>query len=217
MAQDTGIPTESSDGGQPRGARRQLQILEAALRVIAERGVAGLTFRAVAEDAGVGLGVVTYHFPNRRALLGGALRLHLDQMRERGDTFETLARGMPADARSAVDAQTDAIVQFLRTLARDDRASVVTSHELALEMTRDAQLTRDADAAFDAHRRNTATLVARTTGTEGSEEDAAIASAVFDQLILGWIARPGDHAYEARVRRIVRRVVERILRVSSGP
>lgn len=190
-------------------------MLEAALRVIAARGVAGLTFRAVAEEAGVGLGVVTYYFPNRRALMGAAFRLHLDQVRERGGAFEALAGPAWQDGSLPLDALVDAIVAFLEAMAREDRASVIASHELALEMTRDAELTREVDAAVDLHHRDTADLVARATGAEAPDEDAAIVSAVFDQLTLGWVARPDDDAYAARVRRIVRRVVERIL-VPSG-
>lgn len=185
--------------------------------MIEARGVAGLTFRAVAEAAGVGLGVVTYYFPNRRALLGAAFRLHLDQMHERGGAFEALAGPAWKDGSLSVDALADAIVAFLASMAREDRASVIASHELSLEMTRDADLTREVDSAVDVHHRDTADLVARATGAGSSDEDAAIVSAVFDQLTLGWVARPDDDAYAARVHRIVRRVVERILVPAQAP
>lgn len=201
------LSAETGESRQPRGEHRRLQVLEAVLRVISERGVSGLTFRAVAQEARVGLGVVTYYFPARRDLVAGAFRLHLDQMRERGAAFEARS-GAGGQSEEAL---TDAIVAFLEAMARDDRASVIASHELDLELTRDARLIREVDDAVEAHHRNTAALVGRAAGDEAAEEDAAILASVFDALVLGWIARPGDAAYAERVRRIVRRLVQKLL------
>jgi TetR/AcrR family transcriptional regulator, regulator of biofilm formation and stress response len=60
---------------QPRGERRRREVLEAALRVIAERGVAGVTHRAVAEAAGVPASTTTYYFASLDELLEAALVL----------------------------------------------------------------------------------------------------------------------------------------------
>ena len=53
------------------GARRAAPeaILEAALRVIAERGVEAVTHRAVADAAGVPLSATTYYFESLDELL----------------------------------------------------------------------------------------------------------------------------------------------------
>lgn len=56
----------------PRGGRgevRRRQILEAAVRVIGTGGLAAVTHRAVAEEAGVPLGSTTYYFRDRDDLL----------------------------------------------------------------------------------------------------------------------------------------------------
>ncbi|GAA1980661.1 TetR/AcrR family transcriptional regulator [Amycolatopsis minnesotensis] len=50
-------------------------ILRAALRVIGEQGVPGLTNRRIATDAGVSLGTLTYHFPSQTELLRQAMLL----------------------------------------------------------------------------------------------------------------------------------------------
>ncbi|QWF79960.1 HTH-type transcriptional regulator BetI [Amycolatopsis sp. CA-230715] len=50
-------------------------ILRAALRVIGEQGVSGLTNRRIATDAGVSLGTLTYHFPSQTELLRQAMLL----------------------------------------------------------------------------------------------------------------------------------------------
>lgn len=48
-------------------------LIESAVRVVAEKGLRGLTFRAVAERAQVNNSLVAHHFGNREALLSAAL------------------------------------------------------------------------------------------------------------------------------------------------
>jgi DNA-binding transcriptional regulator YbjK len=54
-------------------------ILRAALKVIGEQGVAGLTNRRIAADAGVSLGTLTYHFTSQNDLLRQAMLLFAKQ------------------------------------------------------------------------------------------------------------------------------------------
>src|SRR3954451_18472901 len=74
----------SADGGGVRRARgpgdpgRRERIAEAAIAVVAERGVEGVTHRAVAAAAGVPLGSTTYHFATLDDLLVVALRTAAD-------------------------------------------------------------------------------------------------------------------------------------------
>jgi DNA-binding transcriptional regulator YbjK len=68
---------------QARGERRRRAILEAALRLIAKRGVEAIGHRAVAEEAGVPLAATTYYFKSLDELLEGALRLFVDEEAER--------------------------------------------------------------------------------------------------------------------------------------
>ncbi|QDQ12665.1 TetR/AcrR family transcriptional regulator [Streptomyces spectabilis] len=60
-------------------ARRVEEIAAASERVIAERGVEGLTHRAVAAEAGVPLGATTYHFATKDDLIAAALRRSVDR------------------------------------------------------------------------------------------------------------------------------------------
>ncbi|WP_329620507.1 TetR/AcrR family transcriptional regulator [Streptomyces sp. NBC_01255] len=50
-------------------ASRSTQILEAAARVIARRGVRGLRVEELAEEAGVSTGLIYYHFKDRTGIL----------------------------------------------------------------------------------------------------------------------------------------------------
>ncbi|MEU7581673.1 TetR family transcriptional regulator [Streptomyces sp. NPDC041068] len=54
--------------------RRITEITDATERVIAARGIEGLTHRAVAEEAGVPLGATTYHFAAKDDLIQAALK-----------------------------------------------------------------------------------------------------------------------------------------------
>ncbi|MEV0373748.1 TetR family transcriptional regulator [Streptomyces sp. NPDC050636] len=59
--------------------RRIEEMAAAAERVIAVRGIEGLTHRAVAEEAGVPLGATTYHFATKDDLIHAALDRSVDR------------------------------------------------------------------------------------------------------------------------------------------
>jgi AcrR family transcriptional regulator len=62
-------------GGEADGARadRQARILEAVIDLLARDGIAGVSMRAVAREAGVALGLVNYHFDDKTSLIRAAL------------------------------------------------------------------------------------------------------------------------------------------------
>lgn len=61
------------DGRRRRGERRKALILDAAITVIGRDGVAALTHRSIAEQAGIPLASVGYHFDGIDAVLISAL------------------------------------------------------------------------------------------------------------------------------------------------
>lgn len=54
--------------------QRREEFADAALAVIAAKGIGGVTLRAVSEEAGASTGSLTHYFGNRDALMLGALR-----------------------------------------------------------------------------------------------------------------------------------------------
>jgi AcrR family transcriptional regulator len=52
---------------------RQQRILDAVLRLLADRGIAGVSIRAVAREAGVALGLVNYYYQDKTSLIRAAL------------------------------------------------------------------------------------------------------------------------------------------------
>ncbi|MGX1770693.1 TetR/AcrR family transcriptional regulator [Nocardia brasiliensis] len=68
--------------------QRRRRIAEAALAVIGERGIEGLTHRAVAEVADVPIAGTTYHYKDKEELLAAALELSVTH-------YETIMAAIP--------------------------------------------------------------------------------------------------------------------------
>ena len=60
-------------------AQADERILDATLAVLAREGIAGVSMRAVAREAGVAVGLANYHFENKTSLICAALRRVGDQ------------------------------------------------------------------------------------------------------------------------------------------
>ncbi|MBJ7330763.1 MAG: TetR family transcriptional regulator [Solirubrobacteraceae bacterium] len=75
--------TEQEPRRNARGEARKARIIDAALRVVGSRGISGVTHRAVASEAGITPGLITYYFPTVDELLEGTLRSYVDADMER--------------------------------------------------------------------------------------------------------------------------------------
>ncbi len=58
---------------RPRRGQGREALLAAVARIVAREGIAGVTLRAAAAEAGVTHGLATYHFPSREAMLEEAM------------------------------------------------------------------------------------------------------------------------------------------------
>ncbi|MGH3437822.1 MAG: TetR/AcrR family transcriptional regulator [Sciscionella sp.] len=101
---------------------RRERIAKAALQVVAERGVEGLTHRAVAATAGVPLGSTTYHFATLDDLLAVALHNAADE--DAAQIREWEAR-LPPDADFA-----EALAELVLRYLGEDRHSTLVAYEL---------------------------------------------------------------------------------------
>jgi DNA-binding transcriptional regulator YbjK len=121
------------DGRRARGAASRQTIIEAAGRVAVAGGLAAVTHRAVAEEAGVSLARTTYHFSTIGALLR-AVQQHLTKgFDERLLAFIAAAEGRHA---SIVDASCD----FLEDLLGEHRGEFLVSVELGVAAARRPEL-----------------------------------------------------------------------------
>ena len=78
---------------------RRSAILDAAIKVIARRGVRGLRVEQVAGEAGVAVSLIYYYFDNRN----GLVRATLEHANERAATVVRERRGRGVTGREAVE------------------------------------------------------------------------------------------------------------------
>jgi AcrR family transcriptional regulator len=79
----------AADGAPPAGAREAARkaLLDAAERLLVERGYAGITTRKVAREAGVNHGLVHYYFGSIEELLFQAMERYTEQLLDRQRTL----------------------------------------------------------------------------------------------------------------------------------
>lgn len=111
---------------------RKNRIVDAAIEVIAEHGVAGTTSRRIAAAADVPLGSVTYHFSGQEELLAQAFTRHAERM---SPLYEAHFDGV-ADLPGFAEAVTDLIHGDAGAPARD----WAVAYELYLAALRDPAL-----------------------------------------------------------------------------
>ncbi|MFE4636158.1 TetR/AcrR family transcriptional regulator [Streptomyces sp. NPDC056773] len=107
---------------------RRERIIAAAIRVVAARGIAGLSHRSVAAEADVPLGSTTYHFKTLDDLLVAALR----------QANEGFARAV-ADSAALADPDADlagALAALLGEFLGADRSRAELEYELYLAALR---------------------------------------------------------------------------------
>ncbi len=122
----TGGTVDRTDERYSRGIRRRVALLTAALRVAERSGIAEVGLRSVARECDVGPSLVSYHFPDRTALLRALARYTAAQFEARAST----ATGGSADRAELLAA----VVADASSL---NRGRALVEYELALLGTRE--------------------------------------------------------------------------------
>lgn len=169
----------------PALSPRRRQLLDAALHVIADNGLRGLTHRAVDRRAGLPEGSCSAYLRTRQALQGAlteyvanALLADVDRLADR-----ILACDVDDD-REGVRAALDLFLHWL-----DQRELLVARLELTMAATRDADLS----AILAGHRARLIGLVEgimTATGKEHSSERAEALVASYDGILLAALLKP---------------------------
>jgi DNA-binding transcriptional regulator YbjK len=128
---------------QARGEERRERILRATLAVIATSGIAGVTHRRVAEEAGVPLGSLTYWFATKDDLLRDALRRFVGEEAER---LREVSGALDTGADPA-----EVALQFAGILENAPGPEQVAQFELYLEAARNPALRDIAAECFRAY------------------------------------------------------------------
>ncbi|MER6004107.1 TetR family transcriptional regulator [Nonomuraea angiospora] len=143
---------------------RRDRLIDAALTVIAERGVAGTTHREIARAADVPLGSMTYHFTSLDEVLAEAFTRHADSVARVFDERLSAARDRDAAAEAVITLVSDDLlgsrhdlvltVELYVAAARNPALRAVTQAWMArsrraLERHFDAATARELDALIE--------------------------------------------------------------------
>lgn len=155
----------------PAATGRRAELLEAAVEVVADLGLRGLTHRSVDARAGLPEGTCSAYFRSREALLVGLAEHVAASMSRDVDEMATLASTHADDTDALANEATDLLLRWL------DRPQVVrTQGELSLEAVRRPELMK----VFQNWRAGLDTLVAGITeaGGGGGGTDSGIRASV---------------------------------------
>jgi TetR/AcrR family transcriptional regulator, regulator of biofilm formation and stress response len=172
------MPTRAEASESVRDA-----IVAATVEIVARDGVAGVTHRRVAEQAGVSLSSTTWHYASKDDILDAALRWTATREIERvGEMAERIAAASPGgfDAEAWARALADWVVEQARG---PERSTTVALYRLQLE-------TLGRPAAVEIHRQwgeglsAIGTAVLDEAGSETPQRDTRLVVAALDGLRL---------------------------------
>ncbi|BCK73104.1 hypothetical protein Srufu_070570 [Streptomyces libani subsp. rufus] len=179
----------------PAAVPRHELIADAALTLLAERGMRGLTHRAVDQQAGLPQGSTSNVARTRAALLEAAVRRLAEQEAAVLTARERSTAGQAGAGAGAADAETEdagaAVAEALslalhRYLSRH-RELLLARYELALEATRRPELRAVYDRAGRAFREPMAAMLA-AAGSADPERHAMSMVAWCDGILFSCIA-----------------------------
>ncbi|MFE9395895.1 TetR/AcrR family transcriptional regulator [Streptomyces flavidovirens] len=173
---------------------RRRRIIDAAIRVVGSRGIAGLSHRSVAAEADVPLGSTTYHFKTLDELMVAALR-------QANEGFAKLmsARGAFEDPQADL---ADELAQLLGEWLSGDRTGVELEYELYLAALRRPAL-RPVAAEWCA---GVAGQLARRTDPVTARALVALMDGICLQVLLTGAEYDAAYAREMLARVIGRRI-----------
>ncbi|MBB5838783.1 TetR family transcriptional regulator [Kribbella italica] len=178
----------------PRGDDRRAAIADAAIHLVATRGLRGLTHRAVDTEAGLPPGSTSYYLRTRDALLTACVTRMLER---------DLAVQPPIDLPSSPTELMSAMVLQLTDHRSEDQ---LARYELSLEAGRRPELLDAITQGGRVLREHLAGILGNL-GIREPEQAAWPFAAMLDGLIWDRVAGAGrtlaDDAFEAAVRRAV--------------
>ncbi|GAA4334915.1 TetR family transcriptional regulator [Streptomyces venetus] len=164
---------------------RRQRIIDAAIRVVGAKGIAGLSHRSAAAEADVPLGSTTYHFKTLDELLVAALR----QANE-GFAKVIASRGGLEDPRADLAAE---LAGWMGEWLAGDRTGVELEYELYLAALRRPALRPVADEWAE----QLADLLSRRTDPLTARALVAVVDGICLQVLLTGV--PYDESYAREV------------------
>ena len=165
---------------------RRRQLLDAALHVIADEGLKGLTHRAVDRRAGLPEGSCSAYWRTRQALQAALTEYVAGALLEDVDALADRIRASGADHGTKIQG---AVELFQRWL--DQRELLVARLELTMAASRDPLLAE----VLTVHRQRLVAIVEQIMTEAGAERGPARAEALvasYDGILLAALIRPPD-------------------------
>jgi AcrR family transcriptional regulator len=159
------VNTQSGDRARPGYGEGRKALLAATVRVVARSGLRNLTYRAVAEEAGVTHGLVAHYFGSRSALIEQAL-------------VYCLSRSMVAGSLEPGTGMVQDFSVGLPAMVTDNPDDQAFQYELILESRRQPELRSHVVALYRAYR----DAARRELTRMGLGNDPALAHLVFAAL-----------------------------------
>ncbi|MFF3667809.1 TetR/AcrR family transcriptional regulator [Microtetraspora malaysiensis] len=164
--------------------QRVMRVADAAIEILAERGMRGLTHRAVDEAAGLPSGSTSNHARTRAALLGLTLarlteleRVVFAELMPEGDA------GRSGDLGDLVET----LAQVMHRALNRDRHVTIARYELALEATRRPELREVYDLTSRGFREPAVALLAAVGSADpvrhGRQAVAFFEGILFDSVV----------------------------------
>jgi DNA-binding transcriptional regulator YbjK len=182
----------------PLGADRRDAIADAAIHLVATRGLRGLTHRAVDAEAGLPPGSTSYYLRTRSALLTACVA-------------RMVARDVSGMPPNVDHPPLELVVGMLVRLTEDRPDDLIARYELSLEASRQPEL----QATIVEGGRQLRTMLAGFLDSLGVPDPAGAAwpaAAMIDGLMYDRVAGAGStlspEAFEAAVRRAVTALIE---------
>ncbi len=173
---------------KPRRGEGRDALLRAVLRAVAKHGFAGLTYRAVAAEAGVTHGLVSYHFGSLDAMITEALVLAADEAIR--------------DSRVTVSSdELSAFADRISTLVSEHPDAQAYQFELTFEARRRPELASQVRALYE----NYYSVTERSLVELGIDRDQALTRLVFaalDGLVLQQLIFGDARATDASIERL---------------
>ena len=165
-----------------RGRARRAALLDAAVEVIAEQGLAGATHRSIAARAGMSTSTTSYFFSSLDQLIAAALHVVGERIVERVDTVTTQVADAEVGPHESIDRFVDAVMA-------EPEPDTVAQFEIYLECRRRPQLQPTAHRIMASIERCAeASLLA--LGIAHADERAPMVVAMLDGLALHRHTRP---------------------------
>ncbi|MCW2551572.1 MAG: TetR family transcriptional regulator [Mycobacterium sp.] len=199
------IDSQRSTGNTARGARRRIEIIDAAIEVMAQVGLAGLSMRVVANQAQMPLGALSYYFDDKSDLVAQAFQQLSDREIDRVvRTAEQLQPTMSTE--QLADLVADMIIDGFRS----PQGAIVTRYELVTEASRDERLRPMFEAWYVAMVPALSRLF-RDLGSRQPELDSRTVMAVMAGLEIDNIYRPLGPVDKRRIRATIRHAFRAVI------